>query len=83
MRSAGPTLSQELNALGYEIAYNEYFTKKSDVGHYSRRALTNGHRFWSVLTAVKASRFKIEASREINYFAINYYQYNKVTNSRK
>lgn len=83
MRAAGPTLLKELDVLGYDIAYNEYFTKKSDLGHWSRRALKNNHRFWCVLTAVRRSRFQIVCSRVITYFDINYYQYHKVHNSRK
>ena len=83
VRSAGPTLLRELDALGYEVTHNEYFNKKSDLGHWSRRALNNNHRFWCVLTAVRRCRFSIVCSRVINYYDISYYQYHKVHNSRK
>jgi len=49
--------------------------QKSDLTRYSRRALVNHHKFWSVMTAYKADKFTLVDNEAIDYFRVSYYDY--------
>lgn len=75
-REIGKLIEIGLAAMGYKIVPNTYYKKKSDITKFSRRALMNHHRFWSVMTAYKADKFSLVDHQAINYYDINYYEYN-------